>query len=93
MIAWRLLHVGINAARALRSPEMLCTLRGACVWDGRTMKTSDEVAEFLTQQLLDGHLMIPIGEPCSNWNWLTGCGGHPVGSPEAMEIMEGGSDD
>lgn len=44
--------------------------------DGKPM-TVDQVQDFLLDELAQGHEAYPMGE-CDNFDWKTGCKGHPV---------------
>jgi len=41
--------------------------------------TIDQAKETFWQYLREGKLVIPIGEPCNNFSYKTGCTGHVVG--------------
>ena len=70
--------------------HMCMSVRGALNWDKKTMKrnakgfktndgrpmTADQVREALMDELAKGHEVIPLGE-CDNFDFKTGCKGHP----------------
>jgi hypothetical protein len=68
------------------------SVRGALTWSGREFRskivpmftnddgspaTEHDARNYLFDELSKGHEIIPIGE-CDNWDWKTGCQGHPV---------------
>ena len=74
----------------MRYCHLCLSVRGALKWskkelnharswikhdDGRPT-TVDDVREWLMDELSQGHEVYPIGN-CDNFDWKTGCKGHP----------------
>ena len=76
--------------------HMCMSVRGALNWDKKTLKrnakgftnkdgktmTPDEVRAALMDELSKGREVIPLGE-CDNFDFKTGCKGHPDIAPPA----------
>ena len=74
--------------------HMCMSVRGALNWDKKTLKrnargfttndgkpmTPEEVRSCLMDELAKGHEVIPLGE-CDNFDYKTGCKGHPDTAP------------
>ena len=45
--------------------------------DGREL-SPQEARLALMDELLKGHEVIPVGDPCEGFNFKTGCPGHPA---------------
>lgn len=67
-------HVSLNIEGGIKNAK---DLRGCIVVDGRPLMTVKEVREFLRGQLALGRRVLPMGE-CDNFDYQTGCKGHPV---------------
>lgn len=49
--------------------------------DGSRFSCSAELRDAFMDELAEGHELIPLGE-CDNWDWKTGCKGHPLSESE-----------
>lgn len=77
-------HVCLDIARGIKNAKSLC---GCIETDGVTLNTAKEVRAFLRGQLAMGRRVLPVGD-CDNFDYQTGCKGHPV-----KEQEEGGKED
>ena len=78
--------------------HMCQSVRGALNWDKKTLKrnarfltddlgnrmTPDQVRQAFMDELAKGHEVIPLGKECDNFDYKTGCKGHP----QKDELME-----
>jgi hypothetical protein len=53
---------------------------GGCITtdDGKVLRDAIDIREFLMDQLVEGHEVLPTGDGCDNFDWKRGCQGHPV---------------
>jgi hypothetical protein len=74
----RTIHLCLSVTGALRW-DRATMKRNASMFtvDGRRLKTADEVRDFLIGELAQGHEVLPCAE-CDNFDWKTGCKGHPA---------------
>ncbi len=77
-------HVCLDIAGGIKNAKSLC---GCIEVDGKTLDTVKDVRAFLRKQLAMGRRVLPVGE-CDNFDYQTGCKGHPV-----KEQEEGGKED
>jgi hypothetical protein len=75
-------HMGQSITGPLRNwkkPDWKRATRYITRNDGGTY-TADELKDVFLKELALGHEVVPIGE-CDNWDWKTGCRGHPQNVP------------
>lgn len=75
----RTIHVGIDVKGVLmnwRAREWV----NVCRDESGNFMTPDAVKAHFLDQLAQGHLRYPYGEPCEGWSWTTGCPGHEATS-------------
>ena len=77
-------HVCLDITGGIKNSKSLC---GCIETDGVTLNTPKEVRAFLRGQLAMGRRVLPVGE-CDNFDYQTGCKGHPI-----KEQGEGGKED
>ena len=57
--------------------------------DGTRFAGVHEFRQMLMDELAKGHEVLPMGKECDNFDWKTGCRGHPV-PDEPATIDSGG---
>jgi hypothetical protein len=55
---------------------------------GRAVVDGEEIRSALLSELQLGHERLPIGKPCSAWDWKTGCRGHEWAASSDAERSE-----
>lgn len=70
------MHMSIRGYLRATKSELNRMARSMTTSDGKRM-TGDSVREWLMDELAQGHEAYPMGE-CDNFDWKTGCKGHPV---------------
>jgi hypothetical protein len=73
------LHTCLDIRGALAWPK--ARLKGLLRHDDGREASSEEVHEWLCDQLAAGKRVLPMGEPCDGFSFETGCPGH-VQTPE-----------
>ncbi len=71
------LHCCISVRGALKWPKS--RLRRFLRHESGRWATADEAQDFLLDELQQGHLVLPIGEPCEGFDYVKGCPGHEGG--------------
>lgn len=67
-------HMQLDISGGIKNARMLCN----CITvDGRLLQTEKEVRAFLKEQQAMGRRVLPMGD-CDNFDYQTGCKGHPV---------------
>ena len=79
----RILHFAMSVRGALNHPSQL---KNCITVDGKKLKTTYEVREFLLDQLSMGHELLPMGD-CEGFDYKTGCPGHQI-----EEVKRGGEE-
>ena len=74
----RLIHLCLDISGGIRNAK---DLRGCITVDGRTLRTTAEVKNFLQGQLDMGRRVLPCGN-CDNFDYQKGCLGHDVAEQE-----------
>jgi hypothetical protein len=70
-------HMCVSVTGTLAKPDShLRVWIGAIKVDGKPLETVKQVREFFTEQLAQGHEVLPLGD-CDNFDYKTGCKGHP----------------
>ena len=54
--------------------------------NGKRLKTTKEVLEFLQEQLAMGHELYPLDESCEGFDYKTGCPGHEIKEAQNVPI-------
>lgn len=67
-------HMCVDCAGGLKNAKQF---KGCITVDGKVLNTVPEVKAFFQHHLDMGHRVIPCGD-CDNFDWQTGCKGHPV---------------
>lgn len=74
----RTTHLGLSVQGVLCWPDK--ELRKALAWlkrdDGQRYRDVRELRHALTEELAQGHKVLPTGAPCEGWSYETGCPGH-----------------
>ena len=75
-------HVCIDVEESIKHP---LSLRGCITTEnGNVLNSSDEVREFLKEQLAQGKKYLPCGD-CDNFDYQQGCKGHETVSLEQAQ--------
>ena len=67
-------HCCLDISGGIKNAKFLV---GSLQVDGRTLRTASEVKAFLQCELDKGRSVLPIGD-CDNFDYQTGCKGHPI---------------
>jgi len=79
------IHMSVSVRGMLKLPK---AKRRIFTDDNGKTVSSEEATEHLLTMLSEGHEVLPMGEPCNNWNIKTGCGGHNKdGTPRTQEVQ------
>jgi hypothetical protein len=70
----RVLHVCLDVKGALRWSTS--QLRGMLSRPDGSRATTDEVREYLLEQLAQGRRVLPMADDCEGFSYETGCPGH-----------------
>ena len=69
-----LIHCCLDISGGIKHAKELC---GCITVDGKTLRTTAEVKNFLKGQLDMGRRVLPMGD-CDNFDYQKGCLGHRV---------------
>lgn len=67
-------HMCVDCAGGLKRAK---DFKGCITVNGKVLNTVPEIKAFFQYHLNMGHRVIPCGD-CDNFDWQTGCKGHPV---------------